>query len=456
MNAFAKLCTIVRRARVLAVAVAVIGAAACDDLLDVDNPNNVGEDDLQKPGSVAATVNGALATTAEAYTTITRAHVTLTDEYDWSGSWDAAGELERGALDNTANDFTKEGFNDVARARWMAAEAYRLTSEYDADGTLPNRMLLARSALYLGINYLLIADSYEDFAMSSKREAAPPIGPANMHTLYDQAIALFAEAEGIANAASASDVRLAAIALTARAHYAKALWQMLNAGTTPAQPLISVAAADAAAMQLVSLAPPDWRFTFTFSATTTANVAAAWINERNEMVVGEAYAQRDASGKKICSPYNGACTDEGILYDDPIDAIPDPALRRYVYEFIEGIGYSPQTVIGVREMRLILAESALQQGLAADFDTQINAVRALEGLTPYDPGVHGITPRDMLIHTRFVNLFLQPMRRLADLYRFGIHSPTWVESSEAATAPGTVFPISDEERLANCYINGTC
>ena len=84
MNAYAKLCTIVRRARVLAL-VGAITLAGCDGLLEVDNPNNVGEGDMQKPGSVAALVNGAPATTAEAYTTITRAHVTRTDEYDWAG-----------------------------------------------------------------------------------------------------------------------------------------------------------------------------------------------------------------------------------------------------------------------------------------------------------------------------------------------------------------------------------
>src|SRR5690606_15190970 len=114
---------------------------------------------------------------------------------------------------------------------------------------------------------------------------------------------------------------------------------------------------------------------------------------------------------------------DGILYQDPIDGIPDPALKRIVYDFIEDIQYSSQTVIGVREMRLILAESALQQGDTDGFVTQINEVRALEGLTDYDPDVHAITPRDMLIHTRLVNLFLQPMRRLADMYRFGIPSP---------------------------------
>lgn len=455
MNADTKTRRIVRRARVLLLA-GLLTVSGCDSLLEVDNPNNVGEDDLQAPGSVAALVNGALAATAEAYTTVTRAHVTITDEYDWSGSWDAAGELERGALENTANDFTQEGFNDLAQARWLADEAYRLTSEFEAAGTLPNRLLLARSALYSGINYITIADSYEDFAFSNKRESGAPIGPANMHTLYDQAIARFSEAAAIAEAEGDATLRLAAIGLTARAHYAKALWQKLNGGGT-ADPLISVPAADAAASQLIALAPaPDWTFQFTFSSTTTENIAGSWINQRNEMVVSGAYAQADASGKKICSPFNPDCTDDGILYEDPIDDIPDPALKGVVYAFIEGVQFAPQTVIGVREMRLILAESALQQGDVPGFVAQINEIRALDGLTPYDPATHAIAPQDMLIHTRFVNLFLQPMRRLGDLYRFDIDVPQWLESSEAATQPGTVFPISDQERLANCYFNGSC
>lgn len=456
MNANAMIQSSVRRARVLALAL-VVTVAGCDSLLEVDNPNNVGEDDLQSPGSVAAIVNGALSMTGEAYTTLTRAHVTITDEFDWVGSWNAAGEMEAGALGNTANDFTKEGFNDLAQARWLADEAHRMATAYEAEGTLPSPVLLARAALYSGINYLLIADSYEDFAFSDKRESGPPIGPANMHTLYDQAIARFAQTEQIAAAADEADLQLAAIALTARAHYAKALWQMLNAGAIPGDPLISVAAADEAANRVIQMAPADWRFLFEFSATTTANVAGAWINDRNELIVGALYGLPDESAKKICSPFNDGCTDEGIVYNDPIDDVPDPALRRYVYEFIEGIEYPPQTVIGVREMMLILAESALQQGDTPTFVDRINDVRALEsGLTPYDPGTHAIAPRDMLIHTRLVNLFLQPMRRLADIYRFDIPVAEWLDSSEAATAPGTVFPISDEERLANCYFNGTC
>jgi hypothetical protein len=434
------------RALMLAVAV-TFSATGCESLLEVENPNNVGETDLQEPGSVAAVVNGALAATGEAYTTITRAHVTLTDEYDWVGSWDAAGELERGTLGRTANDFTKEGFNDVARSRWLSDEAYRLTSLFYDNATLPDTLLLARAALYAGINYLLIADSYEDFAMSSKRESAQPIGPANMHQLYDAAIERFAETAAIAQARSRPELQATALALTARAHYARALWQMMNAGTTPADPLLDVAAANAAAEQALAIAPTaDWRYAFTFNSTTTENIAGSWINQRNELIVGGLYASAGPSGKTI----------EAVTFEDPLTGEVDAALSGVIEEFIAGVQYAPQTVIGTRELHLILAEAALARNDIPDFTTSINAVRALDSMEPYDPGTAPVTPTQVLIHTRLTNLFQQPMRRLADLYRFNIDVEDWDPSSEAATQPGTVFPISDEERLSNCFFNGSC
>lgn len=446
----------VRRAARMVPVAALVGLVACDSLLEVENPNNVNEDDLQDPTSVAALVNGALSLTADAYANVTRAHITLTDETDWVGSWDASGELERGSLDNTANDLTNTGFNTLAQARWTADEALRLTSEFDAAGTLPSRLLLARANLYSGINYILIADNYEDFAFSSKRESGRPLGESGMVGLFDQAVSRFTAAEEIAAAASQADIRFAAAALRARALWAKALREKL-AGGAPADPLIAVPAADEAARQAIAIAPdPDARFAFTFSATTTTNDNAAWINQRNESAFGRKYTKWDPSAKKICSPFNSACREEGILYEDPITGEPDPAFRKFVYEFIEGVQFAPQTVIGVREMRLILAESALASGNQAEFLTQINALRALDGLPPYDPATHAITPRDLLIHSRFGSLVLQPMRRLADLYRFGIGVEQWLPASDAASKPGTRFPIGEEERLANCYFNGSC
>src|SRR3954453_5133530 len=96
-------------------------------------------------------------------------------------------------------------------------------------------------------------------------------------------------------------------------------------------------------------------------------------------------------------------------------------------------------------MQLILAEAALAAGNATDFRTRINAVRSSDALPAWD----GTTPsaREMLIHERRVNLFLQS-RRLHDLYRFGLKADRWLPTSIAARK-ACFFPITAIERQSN-------
>ena len=82
-----------------------------------------------------------------------------------------------------------------------------------------------------------------------------------------------------------------------------------------------------------------------------------------------------------------------------------------------------------------LAENALATGDNAGFTVRINNLRALDALTPYTGQVSAL---DILINSRQANLFLGG-RRLADLYRFGVFSVSWVAGSAAVTAPGTFF-----------------
>jgi hypothetical protein len=56
----------------------------------------------------------------------------------------------------------------------------------------------------------------------------------------------------------------------------------------------------------------------------------------------------------------------------------------------------------------------------------------------------------MLEYERQVNLFLQS-RRLQDLYRFGLSADVWLPGTDAAVAPGTLFPITQVELLSNPY-----
>jgi hypothetical protein len=103
-------------------------------------------------------------------------------------------------------------------------------------------------------------------------------------------------------------------------------------------------------------------------------------------------------------------------------------------------------------MHLILAEAALARGSTAEFTTHINHVRALDALTPYSGQIPEL---DMLKHARRVSLFRQG-RRLIDQYRFREPSADWLDTSDAAKAPGTLFPIAYVEQLSNCHIRGGC
>ncbi|HET9684224.1 MAG TPA: RagB/SusD family nutrient uptake outer membrane protein, partial [Gemmatimonadaceae bacterium] len=100
---------------------------------------------------------------------------------------------------------------------------------------------------------------------------------------------------------------------------------------------------------------------------------------------------------------------------------------------------------GSRDMLLILAENALANGDTAGFTTYINRLRAFNGLTPYSGQVDA---KSLLIYERRVNLYLQG-RRLTDMYRFGLKSPYWTTDSNAATCPGSYFPITITERQTN-------
>jgi len=102
------------------------------------------------------------------------------------------------------------------------------------------------------------------------------------------------------------------------------------------------------------------------------------------------------------------------------------------------------TATSAKEMLLILAEAALAQNNTTEFATRINAVRAVDGLPAWST-TSTVTARNMLIHARRTNLFLQG-RRLNDHYRFNQRADRWVATR--GTKP-CFFPISYNERQQN-------
>ena len=202
------------------------------------------------------------------------------------------------------------------------------------------------------------------------------------------------------------------------------------------------AAATTDAQAALLLAGANWRFRFSYSATTVDNYIGGWVNSRQEMRFGDRYVNRGTKD----------------TLRDPISGSVDPEMRRAVIEFVGTAAtqsYQPLTALSARELHLILAEAALATGdtvgPASGFAGHINVRRVLDNLGSYDPSnpAHP-RPLAMLKYERQVNLFLQG-RRLQDLYRFRDGADAWQPGTDVLSAPGTLFPITQIELLSNPY-----
>lgn len=423
-----------RRAAALLLA-ATIGLGGCGNILDVENPNNLVEEELANATAARALVNGAGGTVARALGAMLGIYSTASDEVTWIGSRDAWRELDQGFIDNPRNEFTDDAFRYIAQARWTADEALKRLEAFDADGRLSDRSELARAYIFASIIYISIADQFDDFVIASdKRDPAPPVGTANMVRLYDTAIGYLDKGLVIAQATNSAELQRQVLGLRARAKFSKGVWSKLNPkGQTPADPLINDPGAVADAQAALALMPADYKFVLTLTNDDLAyagEVSLAYLlNQRLELAVSPVYGRQGTRA----SP-----APREVTLNDPITGQADPVLTAAMTELAGGFINQPITVVSAREMRLILAEAALARGDMAEFTTQINAVRQLNNLTPYSGQVSAL---ELLKHSRRVNLFVQG-RRLADMYRFGDRSPVWVATSDAVRAPGTLFPVT--------------
>ena len=420
---------------------AALGAAVflggCD-LLEVDNPNALVQADIEKVEAAAAAVNGSQALVARGIGSIYAAFSTVGDEITWIGSRDAWNELNQGTPNNSGNEFADGSFPRIAEARWMANFAVGLLEGHVAEnaGNATLQSDLARANLYAGVVYSAIAQMFDDFAFSDRTMPGPLIGEANMHTVFDQAIAYYSAAMQ-----GGGETAMRAQAGRAQAYHQKAIWGLLNPpGSTPSNPLINDSNANSDAMAVLSsVEGTDWAYRFAYSGSTSSNNLSWQVNERGELQIGPEYATKDPKDPPTLTGHN---------LMDPIEGAVDTRYMTRVNEFLDGGGYSPLTVVGERGLRLILAESALASGDMAAFANHINMIReGLDGLTAYSGQ---IPASEMLQHERRVNLFVQ-YKRLQDHYRFGVKSMNWLPGSPAATTPGLMLPITRIEILANCH-----
>lgn len=425
-----------------------IGVAGCSSLLDVDNPNNVVGDDLLLPSAATSVVNGALYTIMAGYTYVLMDHATVSDELIWVGSRDAFQKLEQGWIDDPLNEFSDAGFRQWAPARWMCDEAIEILEQHQADGVLEDETDLARAYLYGAFTYMSVADMFDDWALSDRKNSGPPVGEAGMGEFYTTAIDYATKGLAIVGG-SGSDLERNLMAMRARIRHARGVWNLI--GQRPiSMGLISASDAAAAATDAqaaLNIDAGDWEFKLQYDAAGAFGDAAYAINERLELRFSDLYIIPDGTGKKR----DPNAADGGVALQDPIDGIGDPRIDVFMDAFEAAGSTADFTLVSARWMHLILAEDALVRGDDAAFATHINVARGWSGLSDWT-AASGVSQQDMLIYERRVNLLFQGVR-LNDMYRFGIQSPSWQAASPAYSAPGTFLPITKAEIDANCFIN---
>ena len=415
--------------------------------LDANNPNNLLEEQLGV-SAFSPMVNGLEGVTVRAYGNILAPYSVASDEMIWIGSRDAWQQLNFGNVDNINNEFVDAAFFYVAEARYWADDVIARGEEFSTSNAFSdkNRTDLARAYWYGAITYMVIADMFDDFVVGSvKTEGAPPVGPSNMGSLYDTAVSYLDKALAL-NAGLTDALK----ATKARAIFSKGVWGKTNPVNT-GDPLVNASSAASLAAEALSALGDDFSVNLITSGSAPDTVGgldiAGEVNDRLEMRLSDTYViSSDAKRPDAIGDGNPATT---VSMMDPIDNIADPALYNNVVNFTAPGLYPEYPVVSGREMLLIIAESALASGDNDTFTTNINKLRALDGLTPYSGQIGA---QDLLEHSRRVNLFLQG-RRLSDHYRFASPSEYWISSSPAINSPGSFLPITISEIQSNDNIN---
>jgi hypothetical protein len=419
-------------------------SAACDSLLEVENPSSINDEDIRNAQSAEIWANGALRSVQEGWDRMLTLLSTASDETRFVGAHTWWRDLDLGKISEPENAGLNTEFGWFASAQWMADEAIHVLDSLDAAGELRDRTLLARAYLYGAIAYATLADGMEDYAPSDRTDPGPALGSENMPVLYDQAVDYASKGLAIqSSGALARDL----LAIRARAQHGRAVRKKVfpPPADVSGGGLVMSAGAAQDAQAALSMDGSDWRYDFLWQAQVQTSETLWQVNCFDNLGFGARYA--------VLTP-NMTLVDSVVLMD-PIDRVPDPWVERFITTFEEHADGPCDTgvlgVVSAREMHLLIAEDALARGDEATFADHVNQVRAFESLTPWRPE-SGISARDLLVYERQSQL-LMTGRRLADMYRFGIVSDTWDPASIASLAPGTLFPIPSREVEANCHLN---
>lgn len=392
-----------RPIRAAGLLVALLATAACGDLLSVDNPSSILEDDLNTPQGVSAVAAGVAGDFNGAYTRTAFWVALLSDEMLHVGTAAIYRNASLGEVQslNTA-------YNDLAKARWVADDAVRRFRDLlpDAD----SRSETASARVYGGYSLLMLADNYCRIPLDGGAPSTPT-------QIYAEAEARFDEALTIAQAAGATALRNQALLGRARAR----LMTGNNQG----------ARGDAAQV------PQGFIFESIHSETPG--------NQNNEFPY-----QTVSEIRREISVHPRIYEDERFANDPRMPIInrgPSYLGTDGGTQFVEQRKYvvrSSNMQIGSwQEARLIEAEAALRLGDLEDTAALINVVRSAAGLPAYAGAISAGALQEQLIAERTAELYLEG-QRLNDQRRF---------SDPFLAGRAACYDVSQSEKDANPHLD---
>jgi hypothetical protein len=327
-------------------------------------------------------------------------------------------ETDEGFLDRPSTH-ANAGFNNAARATWVAQDAQRRLREafpQDAD----SRKEMAEVIVWSGFALHLLADNFCEAAF----DAGPAVSAEEVRRMAE---ARFTEALAAANAANNQTWRLRALAGRARAR----LMLGDNAG----------AIADAEQI------PQGFTFPFNYSGNSNREYNYYPDHTRDRF-------------RRETGVHPRFFEDERYLSDPrtPMDlwggnAVGPDAIRQWVEQDKYLDRDSDMLVSSWQEVRLIEAEAWINQGDLPKAVALMNQVRAYVELPAYSGSLTREAVLEQLIYERSAELWLQG-QQLFDLRRF--HSPLLdvAPGRGGGAARGKCWQIGEDEYLTNPNLGG--
>jgi hypothetical protein len=401
---------------------ALLPLAACDNLLEVDDPDVLRPDQLQGAAAIPTRVAGAIldfqiAFNGDFNNSTVAAQGMFSDEYVNSETFPDRIEIDRRNIDRTDNQMALGVYSGLHTARTSARAAAALIEEFDAQNN--SDLPLMRSIE--GFAEILLGETFCAGVPDSELQGNQIVygQPRTTQVIFEDAVAAFDEA-------------LAANAGYNLARVGKAR-ALLNLGRFTE------------AATIAALVPTSFADFVRHSSTTPSQNNGLWSLSNNGRL---SVADRDGANG---IPYR-SLNDPRVPYEDTHSNGFDETTRLYLQLVSPDIDSNVPLATGI-EARLIQAEAALRGGNRSQFFSMHNTARATIGLPSLnDTGQSTAALEDLHFRERALWLYstahrVGDLRRLVRQYQ---RNPEAVFPSGVYFKGGTFgtdvnFPIPVEE-----------